>query len=253
MSIWWNLHLCCVVALHVSLHVIAQLQHIETDIASNTTPSSLKVGRIRFERGPFYSEIGEVDGAFAFRTSNLQLKLTPETFQFLAKLKFDGKITVEKVTSGDVRQWVLWKMDLFGPNQPNEWMPGDISRCGRSADYFLGGPCKLSKGRVNRFYFNIPSHSEIRITGRVHFFDRWEESHNWCRTLSNTECVKYGIDSCGQEYPDRLSVHYDISIPHKNATMALEFNSTLDSEPCQSSWGIDDVALFLRLSSPEHF
>ncbi|GFE54248.1 hypothetical protein BaOVIS_016520 [Babesia ovis] len=257
----WNHLLGSTALVFLVIFALAECVELGSTTGVDTPAASLKVRRIRFERGQVYSEIGEVDRAFAFRTSDLQLKLTPDTLDILAKFKFDGTIAVQGVTSGDVKQWVLWEQDLFEAKKSDVWMPGDTSTCGRSGDYFLGGPCKLSKGRVNRFYLKLPPHSEIRVTGRVHFFDQWEgeslnikadgatvwsQSHNWCPSVSNTECIKYGIDSCGQEYPDRLSVHYDISLPHKSDTLALEFNSTLEAEPCQASWGIDDVALFLR-------
>ncbi|CDR94557.1 membrane protein, putative [Babesia bigemina] len=254
----------------------SELTNMTDDIPNQAPDStaSLKVGRIQFERGNSYSQIDETDGAFTFRTNNIQLKLTTDKFECLSKFKFDGKLSVSKVTSGEVGQWVLWNIDMFDPGKISPWMPGNISSCGRSVDFFLGGPCKLSKGRVNRFYFGIPQHSEIRLTGRVHFFDQWNgetlslkvdnnvvwsrkcnsaspdmapsEPHNWCPTLSNADCVRFGIDSCGQEYPDRISVHYDVSMRHSGGSMAVEFSSSLETDPCEASWGIDDVAVYIR-------
>lgn len=32
------------------------------------------------------------------------------------------------------------------------------------------------------------------------------EWHNWCPTVPDSACMKFGIDACGIEYPDRLSV-----------------------------------------------
>lgn len=102
-------------------------------------------------------------------------------------------------------------------------MPSPVSNCGRATDHFLGGPCQLAEGRVKRFYLGIPEHKEIRITGRMHFFDDWNgetvtmtlddkilwsEAYNWCPTLTDTACRKYRIDVCGQEYPDRLSASF---------------------------------------------
>ncbi|GBE60265.1 membrane protein, putative [Babesia ovata] len=221
MLVCWNLRRIRLALACLSLCAAAQLEFLSAANQLPDSTASLNVGRIQFERGNSYSQIDETDGAFTFRTNNIQLKLTPDTFECLSKFKFDGTLSVNKVTSGDVGQWVLWNIDMFDPSKISPWMPGHISSCGRSVDFFLGGPCKLSRGRVNRFYFGIPQHSEIRLTGRVHFFDQWNgetlslkvdkdvvwsQPHNWCPTLSNADCVRYGIDSCGQEYPDRISV-----------------------------------------------
>lgn len=150
---------------------------------------------------------------------------------------------------------------MFNSYDERTWMPSPISRCGHSTDYFLGGPCMLSEGRVNRYYRDIPPHRDIKITGRVHFFDQWNgetlslkvdnntvwsESYNWCPTVLDAGCTKYGIDSCGQEYPDRLSVNFNVSMPHTADRIALEFNSTLKINACEASWGIDDVAIYIR-------
>eukprot|EP00371_Babesia_bovis_P002354 XP_001611001.1 hypothetical protein [Babesia bovis T2Bo] len=223
---------------------------LQFPLLSSRQPSpNLIVGKIRFPCGQSVTEISELDKAFAFRTNNVDLTLDPKSLKIFSKFKFDGNIAVKEVNSGDVKQWTLREIDLFGPRESNNWMPGNISTCGRSGDYFLGGPCQLSNGRVHRYYFNLPEHTEVRLTGRIHFFDQWEESHNWCPSLSNTECIKYGIDSCGQEYPDRLSppkVHFDVFKHHTRESMALEINSNIEGNPCEASWGIDDIALYLR-------
>ncbi|GIX62661.1 uncharacterized protein BcabD6B2_20960 [Babesia caballi] len=270
---WRQARRLCLATAYLALCAVAQSQRSPTTVTPTSPSTSLTVGRIQLDRGNVYSEIAEVDKAFTFRTNNVQLRLTPQTFECLSKFKFDGTLTVNAVTSGDTNQWILWKLDTFNPNVVSAWMPGHLSTCGRSGDFFLGGPCKLSKGRVNRFYVGIPTHSEIRVTGRVHFFDQWNgkvsygthyvdagetlslkvddatvwsQSYNWCPTVGDAECVKYGIDSCGQEYPDRLSVYYDVSLPHSAGSVALELTSTLDTDPCEASWGVDDVAVYIR-------
>ena len=59
------------------------------------------------------------------------------------------------------------------------------------------------------------------MTARVHFFDewageslflkadgqtRWTRAHTWCSRVFSSTCTKYGLDTCGRDIPDKLSV-----------------------------------------------
>lgn len=60
-------------------------------------------------------------------------------------------------------------------------------------------------------------------------------------------CKSDGIDVCGQQYPDRISVSLDVTFAHTEDSLMISFSSTLnkDTDPCEISWGVDDVALYL--------
>ncbi|UKJ88156.2 hypothetical protein MACJ_000599 [Theileria orientalis] len=210
--------------------------------------SNLTVGSIGFKRLSEITELCEVNDDFLFRTNEVQLRMNLDKFECLSKIRFNCTLKTTTLTSLSVKQWILWEVDRFNPKDKVNWIPDRISSCGNSSDSFLGGPCNLAAGSVKRFYNNLPTHAEIKITGRVHFFDEWNESHNWCPSVTDSVCRKFGIDVCGTEYPDRLSVNFDVSMPHDSVSLVIEFSSSLDAktQACVVSWGIDDIALHLR-------
>ena len=96
----------------------------------------------------------------------------------------------------------------------------------------------------------------IKVKFNYHFIDEWtgetgfalvdgklvwSEAHNWCSKVMPWYCKKYGINSCGNEYPDRISHPVEFVLDHTDSKIELLFSSTLDKAPCQASWGIDDV------------
>ncbi|EKX73781.1 conserved hypothetical protein [Theileria equi strain WA] len=232
-------------------------------IGGDVASPSFVVENIRFQRGLGFTEISQVDNDLLLKTNTVQLRINPEIFECMSKLQFNGTLKTTSLAKSGVKQWSMWSVDRFDKGEEMRWMPTNTSTCGKSQDSFLGGHCKLGFGRVKRIYNDIPSHTEIKVTGRVHFFDMWNgeyiilkaddtvlwtESHNWCPSVTDTACKKYGIDVCGQEYPDRLSVYFNVSMKHENSVLSLEFKSTLDknTNPCDVSWGIDDIALYIR-------
>lgn len=116
-------------------------------------------------------------------------------------------------------EWLLYSLDTFDSGEATLWSDSRTSACGISSDLFLGGHCKFGPNVTpSRSYKDLPSHNFIRITARVHFFDRWlgetlvfaadqlprwSRAHRWCTEVITTECIKHGIDSCGKTFPDR--------------------------------------------------
>nr|PVC50776.1 hypothetical protein MACL_00002050 [Theileria orientalis] len=256
-----------------------------TYTVTDSKDSNLIVGSIGFKRLSEITELCEANDDFLFRTKDVQLRMNSDKFECLSKIRFNGALKTTTLTSLSVKQWyivvyiadstvrTLWEVDRFNPKDKVNWIPDKISSCGNSGDSFLGGPCYLAAGSVKRFYNNLPTHTEIKITGRVHFFDEWNgifnahishlgesvllkvndsvlwsESHNWCPSVTDSVCRRFGVDVCGTEYPDRLSVNFDVSMLHDSGSLVVEFSSSLDAktQACEVSWGIDDIALHVR-------
>ncbi|XP_954033.1 uncharacterized protein TA06810 [Theileria annulata] len=246
----------------VLLLYITHFVHSKTT-GYDSSDSNLIVGSIGFKRLSQITELCEVNNDFLFRTNEVQLRMNQDIFECLSKMKLNGTLKTTTMTSLSVKQWVLWEVDRFNFKDEMNWISGTVNTCGNSKDSFLGGPCVLGPGGVKRFYNHIPEHTEIKITGRVHFFDEWNgesvflkvndkilwsQWHNWCPTIPDSACMKFGIDVCGIEYPDRLSVYLEVSMVNSDSSVALEFFSNLSKErnPCDVSWGIDDIVLHIR-------
>lgn len=166
------------------------------------------------------------------------------------------------ISAGSVAQWRLWDHESFDANDSNEWSLASRGVCGGNPDVFLGGPCALGAGETTRTYSAIPPHSRLRISARLHMFDNWQgesvfmktdgqvcwtKAHTWCDRVFSFTCTKYGLDACGQETPDRLSVPVKVDMAHTAETLELTFGSTLasGSDACAASWGLDDIEIEL--------
>jgi len=173
-----------------------------------------------------------------------------------------GNIVADSISVGGLRQWSLWDFDTFDTATSALWSANDRSVCGAPGDVFLGGHCKFGATTTFRQYHQLPPHKRVRVQARFHFFDDWKgeqvamqvdnstvwsHSHNWCPGFLNWICVKYGVNSCGRDTPDTLSVKAEVTMPHTSSTLKLAFASNLPvgSDACRVSWGVDDVSIEL--------
>ena len=73
----------------------------------------------------------------------------------------------------------------------------------------------------------------------------WQQAYAWCESVLPWYCKKFGINSCGNEYPDKIGQFVQFSTKHDSDEVTLSFSSTLIKDACKSSWGIDDVTIYL--------
>lgn len=173
-----------------------------------------------------------------------------------------GDFAVSTLSSGGIPQWRLWDLDTFDVNDSGDWSIHDKSFCGVPEDQFLGGHCKFAATTTMRRYQNLPPHTRIRIKARVHFFDDWDgeslilqvdstpmwaQSHKWCSGILEWKCRKFGMDSCGKQTPDKLSVLAKVELAHISQSIDVAFTSNmpLNTDACTKSWGVDDVSIEL--------
>ena len=176
------------------------------------------------------------------------------------------------LTLGGSDQWALFSLDDFNENGDG-WFastkdtPSAFSvaakrqSCGVNGDKHLGGYCNFATVDVSKKYIDLPRHSTVRITARVHFFDKWfgeyayakvdgqsvwQQSHFFCAKPFSSMCR--GIDTCGDsKYSDKMSQKVSITLPHTASELTVTFGADLgDKSPCVASWGVDDVMIELK-------
>jgi len=227
---------------------------ITGDVQSNTMPSA-----------SFGSDTGETvlmvngDHLDVVRQGAVHASFGPMMMQVPA-LEVAGELLASDVRLGGAAQWSLWDLDTFDAADSGQWSMNDHGFCGSPHDQFLGGHCKLGALMTARKYVNLPPHSKVRVRARVHFFDQWKgesvvlavdgqpawaESHDWCPAFLGWMCTKYGVNTCGRDTPDRLSVKAEVTLAHSAPELDLAFSSTLpgSTDPCYTSWGLDDVSV----------
>lgn len=191
-----------------------------------------------------------------------EIKVAPDEVVMGAVHAAGGLSLASTLTAGGVSQWKLVDLDTFD-DAPTAWSNGAHSVCGASADFFLGGHCKFGSTTTARVFENLPPHSMVKVTARVHYFDNWSgealevslddkvswsKSYNWCPQFLKFMCRKYGIDSCGRDAPDNLSTQVSTTMAHVGSALKVSFASTLaaDTDACHTSWGVDDVAVYIK-------
>jgi hypothetical protein len=205
------------------------------------------------------ASITNVGGALTLQNAGSTFSISPAVAQ-AQNLKITSPASFVSISSGGQAQFALFDHDSFDAVDSNQWSMNDHSFCGASRDLFLGGHCRFGATTTTRTYANLPPHSKLKVTARVHYFDQWEgenvnmaidnqqvwsQEHHWCPEFLKWMCRKYGMDSCGRDEPDRLSVKAEANIAHSAPTLTLSFSSSLPqgTDPCYTSWGIDDVAV----------
>jgi hypothetical protein len=159
----------------------------------------------------------------------------------------------------DQEQWKLVAIEDF-QGRISGWSEDAVSNCGRSADLFLGGSCKFSN-KIAKKTFTLPKHSYAKVQLSFHFIDRWEgesavlkidgkfvwtESYTACNNIYAVVCQKKGISVCGEDFPDRMGYPVSWTGKHDAEKITVEVSTTLNRDPCEASWGIDDVQIFIK-------
>ncbi|SBT71291.1 conserved Plasmodium protein, unknown function [Plasmodium malariae] len=70
------------------------------------------------------------------------------------------------------------------------------------------------------------------------------ESHQSC----SSESCSSGINLCGKDTPDRLSVPIGVELEHTSDTVNILIGNTLKkkTDACTTSWGIDDFVVYYK-------
>lgn len=159
-----------------------------------------------------------------------------------------------------VRQWQLVSADDF-TNPGIGWSRQEVTQC--AGVHMLGGYCKLSKGEVNKTYTGLPPHKQLKVVATYHFIDRWIGEAGYMKLgigeggspvvvwseQHSQQMSKNGLNLCGQVgTPEgKFSTAIDVTVPHSEAAIELTFGSTMeDSDPCDESWGVSSVELYIR-------
>ncbi|CRG96237.1 conserved Plasmodium protein, unknown function [Plasmodium gallinaceum] len=200
---------------------------------------------------------GEKESFIIASKDNVYLEIQ-DNKTIINSLNIYGKLHTNDFLFFENKQWKLFHLNTFDVND-NSWIPSEISTCRNSPDSFLGGPCKFGATEAYTKINNLPYHKKLNIKLRVHFFDKWDNDSLFLQvdnktmwTQSHELCPEgnclLGIDVCGQNHPDRLSVPIDIQFQHSSDTLNILIGSTLKktTDPCLTSWGVDDFMIYYK-------
>ena len=155
-----------------------------------------------------------------------------------------------------IKQWSLISYDDFSSSENiKDWSFQKLMSCNdNNGNLFIGGYCLLSKEEVSKKFFIGYSHESIRVKASYHMFDNWNGEMGymkindqivWAKEGKSNE--KNGINICGGDYNDPyFNLVIDVTIPHNESDVTITFVSTLDKDPCDASYGFQDVMLYIK-------
>ena len=163
------------------------------------------------------------------------------------------------------RRWSAVRYDAFDRGVADGWTFGDdaaaapTSSCGPDdGNVFLGGPCAVAGGgELRRRFAALAPHVRLRLRARVHFIDAWRgetlyasiDGHVVWLDTATTLGGGAALDTCGDAASGeaKMGVAIDVTLPHSAPNATVAFGARLgDRDPCEVSWGVDDVALLRR-------
>lgn len=170
-----------------------------------------------------------------------------------AEMKFSYGLTV-----GHVHQWSLIHIENFQAPQAEGWSNNTVTDCGGVS--MLGGYCQFSAGETRKEYVGIPSHTYLRLIANFHCIDEWHGETGYLAIgttsiMNKVWSTKYDINNankpiniCGDSDKGeaQFSNLIDVMIPHDSSSVIVAFGSSLEEQPCEKSWGISGLQLYIR-------
>lgn len=159
-------------------------------------------------------------------------------------------LVIEEPSSSSFTE-LNWKLKEHHSFQEDHhaWSLPQRTNC--SNEVFLGGHCKTAQKEVTRKFW-LPKHKWVRVTALYHMLGKWNGESGymklngklvWAQTGTHTE----GVDVCGVGSSDtKFAVPVDSTIPNSGNTIEVTFGSTLKADPCEASFGIDDIMIYTR-------
>lgn len=153
-----------------------------------------------------------------------------------------------------VNQYKLYAYDylLFGKDS-FEMDYTKITNCNNKF-LMLGGYCKTSKDELTKKYKDLPEHNFIRIEAKYHFVGNWENNSGYLKADDNIvwtgRCKNFGDNKDTSEICEfpicRLNEIIKVTLKHSASDLTLTFGSTLKGNPCEQSYGISDINIYLK-------
>jgi hypothetical protein len=161
----------------------------------------------------------------------------------------------------DKSQWRMVAYDSFNKNNTSlGWNYDKTNEC--QFYKMIGGYCQISSQEIVKEYTKLPPHTMVRIEGLYHFVGQWDshtgylkvdfsrtsqkdEKYVWSNRCKNQKSPLANIKLC-QFDVCKIGSPINITLNHIEKNLKLIFGSTLTGNPCDSSYGVSDVRIYIR-------
>jgi hypothetical protein len=173
------------------------------------------------------------------------------------------------VTYNGKPQWKMISHDNFNKNHTSlNWSFYKTFDC--QHHQMLGGHCQTSDSHLIKLFNNLPPHNFIKIEALYHFLGRWDshtgylkvvtnpdkndalEKNNeyskyiWAQRCKNSKSPLINIKICSNVDVCKIASPINLTLNHTHNKIKLIFGSTLEGNPCDQSFGISDVKIYIK-------
>lgn len=158
-------------------------------------------------------------------------------------------------------QWRMITHDNYERSKNNTnltWSFNKTTECG--FHNILGGYCQTSKEEMTKEINDLPSHKFIKIEANFHFIGQWDSHSGYMKidhsyNLNNPQIVwatrcknelNNSLKLCGDINVCKIASPISVTINHSKPYIKLLFGSTLEGNPCEKSYGISDVRIYIK-------
>ncbi|HET8933269.1 MAG TPA: fibrinogen-like YCDxxxxGGGW domain-containing protein [Polyangiales bacterium] len=150
--------------------------------------------------------------------------------------------------------WTTIGNDTFESGSATGWSSGSVdSSCPTAFTKFLGGATQFAMGSSTQRVFDLMQmpHTEALISLDFIVLDSWD-GEQAIVSVDSTELYNMsfshggGGDVCGAGFNDLGLQPVSSQLAHTGNSLTLQVTSTLDQDPSDESWAIDNVRVMIR-------
>ena len=163
---------------------------------------------------------------------------------------------IEHNESFAAKEWnILYHDDFDSEESLKGWSHPLTNTCSKGGNAFLGGHCNFSYQEVSKTFLITKPHKQVRITASFHMFDNWNGEYGYMKVNDSIQWLRQGeninnengINICGNASNDpAFNMQIDVVVPTEENEIKIAFGSTLETAPCNASFGVDDVMIYTK-------
>jgi proprotein convertase subtilisin/kexin type 5 len=149
--------------------------------------------------------------------------------------------------------WTLVGFDNFESGSATGWSSGTVdSSCTATLTSFLGGAQQFGMGAASERVYDLRSlaHTEARVLLDYLVLDSWDGELAIVEmdgaAVYNTSFLHSGQNLCGSGFGDHTPEAVVSQTLHTNNTLTVRVTSTLDQDPSDESFGVDNIRVMVR-------
>lgn len=184
-----------------------------------------------------------------------QEQVQREQTEFQKQIKKKIDLSGDSLSVKGVKQWSMVEHDDFETEESVKgWKNARTSSCSKNGNVFIGGHCNLSYNEISKKFYISIEHKQVKVTASYHMLDNWEGEFGYMKINGKIVWIKEGVSDpkngmnyCGGTDNDAaFNLPIDVNVNHEGKELEITFGSTLEKDPCEASFGVDDVMIYVK-------